>query len=429
MSHRTNWKTLRLSDPIPGDVAGIRDAAEHYRKINQALTTARQSLEVIITGKLTNGMISQSVDAIRDKATTVKNNLAAISGRYSVVANELHTYADALDRAQTQADEAEGDAQNAQTAIDSAQLRITVIGPKLDILRQSQPTDPDEVLKKTTDLTKNNRLLSDAQADKAQAMARKNDAAEKLNRAIRDRDNAAAAAATAIRRQINSDGQNDTFWDTWSSKAASIIESIIRQHITALNAASPGLISLVASLLDFVRTAFGQFAGTISSKEYNDRFKKAGIIVLTKVSSISGIIASNCNDLSLALMFAPVPGARVASLALGIAGGAVSLTQVLAEGWMAVAEGSGSVHWDRMKEAAIEAALGTIGIKVARVSVGWLGGQISNSATEMLKKTKPDILFKKPSETSLDSEKVSAAKVEYSQPCIQCVVSGFQLAA
>jgi len=221
MTHRTNWTELGPADPIPGDAPSIRTAAEQHKKIYNALVSAREKLTGILSGDLDSGMQAQSIDAIRDDIQTVNSSLQTISRRYDVMARELTAYAEKLDQAQTLADQAETDACNATNAINEATKSINSYSDRLKELNTTKWKDDHycgdpakaptaaKMASTTQSLIYYTRLFEDAQDDKTKAENARKAGVEKLAKAVKIRNDAATAAADAIRAVIDNDGQND----------------------------------------------------------------------------------------------------------------------------------------------------------------------------------------------------------------------------
>ena len=238
MTHRTNWQVLRTHDPIPGDVAGIRQAASRYQAVSTNIDDANRTLGQIVSGNIQDYWVSQAIDAIRDSAKTVMEGLQKAKGRYTVAAQQLKNYADSLDTAQTQADDAEARAQAAKQAQQTAQQNLNSYNNIVSGLQHTQssynnysgdpagaPT-PQQVSQNSACLSRYRNLAADASSDLAAATNALNAASADLDRTIAVINTAAESAASAIRAQINDDGLNDTFWSTWGQAIADFIAAV-----------------------------------------------------------------------------------------------------------------------------------------------------------------------------------------------------------
>jgi len=375
MAQRTdlNWWALRKSDPIPGDVAGLKDASAHYEKIRQALITARESLEAIITRDFDDRMISDAVSKIRDDAKTVRDGLQKAGGRYYVAATAISEYADSLRVAQSQADQAERDAQQAKNAEAAARQNLTnannkisqaqtsinqyqkLVNDQTKVVRgiQNYSGDPDQKptasqeQSATNSLRSYNNSLSSAKSDLYRHQAEANQAASdqimaqrkfsaaeaQLQAALKARDNAAKNAAEKIWNQINNDGQKDTWWDNWGSKIADFIVSIGKWVAETLEKLAKGLIDLAAALAKMVAAYFDGMAALLSGdyEGYLAANAKAAAAMdqaLRALASVTEVISDICGALSTILSFAAVvvafiPGAQV------VAGGLLAVGKAL----------------------------------------------------------------------------------------------------
>ena len=111
MARPTDWNPLASSDPIPGDPGVVRQAAQNYADVAEAINTARDRLNAItFKGK------SHHIDELRGKCEDLVVQIKQASSRCSGAAGALKTYAGALEGAQAkslpilkEAKEAQGD--------------------------------------------------------------------------------------------------------------------------------------------------------------------------------------------------------------------------------------------------------------------------------------------------------------------------------
>jgi hypothetical protein len=358
-------------------VPGIRDAADNYDKIYHALVTARESLESVITRRFSDQMISDAVDQTRSDATSVKQALERVSGRYNVVAKELRDYAIVLERTQNEADQAESDAQNADAAFDSASQQLNTYAPKVAGLTKTQTAynnytgDPDSAPSQDAvdanqrDLARAKDALRQADADKRAAESKLRAAREKLDKAIADRNIAAEDAANIIWAQINGDGQNDTWWDTWGKHVADFLASIVTDFVNAIAALKDALLDLVAALEDLATLLVLVMSGRLSLSEALLGFAECMTRVLKAVAAIGGSIAAICGTLGLVLGW--VPGLGQALFAIGTL---AKCTQLVINTGFAVAEGLATGHWDSLMRTGLDAAVFGVGLLLRGVRVG-----------------------------------------------------------
>lgn len=236
MSHRTNWKVLSTTDPIPGDAWAIRDSAQSYSKVATDIQNSENALSHIVTGQIDSAWVSQAVDEIRDDAKTVVTMLGKAQIRYSVAADALNDYATALDAAQTRADNDEGRAQSAAQARDQAETTLSQSQTAMNALLTDQrrmdnysgdpsgaPSDT-QILNNAHAITRCKNSINDAKNDVSNATATIADCWDDLQTAIKILEEAAETAAGKIIAEMNSDGLNETWWE----KALIIIDDIMR---------------------------------------------------------------------------------------------------------------------------------------------------------------------------------------------------------
>jgi predicted nucleic acid-binding Zn-ribbon protein len=294
VTHRREWRVLATTDPIPGEVAGIKDAADDYERIKRALQQATEDLTTVIQGEIGDQYDSQAVDAIKESATTIRDGLSKVTSRYSVAACQLKEYADALEKAQTKADQAETEAQKAldarRRAEDDAQFarntknRIqqnisastTAVNRSIDSYNESVRLNNNagpgietfdlSPMKRSIDRQKSELDSLKTSYDRAQqALAEAerqiqihnqhiDEQRKKLEAAIKERDAAAQKAADAIRSIMDSDGQNDTWWDDWGSKIADFIGGILEWLGEMVGKVIAGIVQIIQGLIQAMQS-------------------------------------------------------------------------------------------------------------------------------------------------------------------------------
>lgn len=364
MTHRTNWKTLAPSDPIPGDVGQIRDAGSDYERIKRAIDTATQALNDVINGKFNDEFKSEAVDEVKTASTIIKDGLSHVSNRYSVAASALKEYADELEKAQTSAGQAEEDAQNAMTAFNQAcsekeaaciryqcaqDSLITstsnfnaqntslksltsysgdpAFAPpqwKIDQLRRTVNQFKEQCSTARSDSSKAEGDIADAEAQIKAAEDRITEAQKKLLRAVLARDAAADKASAAIRNAINSDGQNDTWWDDWGSKVVDAITGfcdwigdLVGNLIAGVAEIIGGLVLSYVCIGEFI---LGAFTG---NQELLDQaamhFRNTFILTFDGLSKMAHSVSSICDIISVVAVFTgigAVPGAIIKGIGI-----------------------------------------------------------------------------------------------------------------
>ncbi|CAN5303823.1 hypothetical protein BH11ACT1_BH11ACT1_22230 [soil metagenome] len=222
MTRPYSWYPLASSDPVPGDPSTVRIGGDAYLDVAGTIASAAQRLREIAQ---IDGSTSQSVEMIRDKATEVAGSISKAHDRYTTTGQALVTYASELSQAQAESEAVLRAAQNAQSAIDSAELSVRRAAAALE---EAEPADQAALR-----LTLNHARSAVVTADTALAHARTD-----LQRAIDLRDRAAQQAITAIEGITGSDDLNDTLWDNLHlSEVFSVISDIA------------GLVASVAGIL------------------------------------------------------------------------------------------------------------------------------------------------------------------------------------
>lgn len=225
MTRPYSWYPLAASDPVPGDPGAVRIGGDRYVTVAVAIHSAADQLAKIAA---IDGSASKAVDAIREKANSVAGSIDTARNRYETTGNALIAYASQLSQAQTESEAALRAAQNAQSAIDSAELDVRLATAALD---DAEPAD-----RATQQLKLNRARDAVAAGDTALSRARAD-----LQASIDLRDRAAQQAVAAIEEVTGSDHLNDTLWENLHlSEVFSVISDIA------------GLVASVAGILALV---------------------------------------------------------------------------------------------------------------------------------------------------------------------------------
>ena len=196
MARPTDWNPLASSDPIPGDPGVVRQAAQNYADVAEAINTARDRLLAItFKGK------SHHIDKLRSDCEDLVVQIKQASSRCSGAAGALKTYAGALEGAQAkslpilkEAKEAQGD-QRRWKQEEWEQY-----------YRHQRTTNPVERSRAESDYRA-------AQSKRAAAEGRIAQARERLKAVIKERDEAGNRAADALRETSRNSPLKDTFWE------------------------------------------------------------------------------------------------------------------------------------------------------------------------------------------------------------------------
>ena len=196
MARPTDWNPLASSDPIPGDPGVVRQAAQNYADVAEAINTARDRLNAItFKGK------SHHIDALRSDCEDLVVQIKQASSRCSGAAGALKTYAGALEGAQAkslpilkEAKEAQGDRRRWKQE------------EWEQYCRHQRTTNPVERSRAESDYRA-------AQSKRAAAEGRIAQARERLKAVVKERDEAGNRAADALRETSRNSPLKDTFWE------------------------------------------------------------------------------------------------------------------------------------------------------------------------------------------------------------------------
>ena len=216
MARPTDWNPLASSDPIPGDPGVVRQAAQNYADVAEAINTARDRLNAItFKGK------SHHIDKLRSDCEDLVVQIKQASSRCSGAAGALKTYAGALEGAQAkslpilkEAKEAQGD------------QRRWKHEEWEQYCRHQRTTNPVERSRAESDYRA-------AQSKRAAAEGRIAQARERLKAVVKERDEAGNRAADALRETSRNSPLKDTFWE----KVQNVISDIgkwLKEHVKPL---------------------------------------------------------------------------------------------------------------------------------------------------------------------------------------------------
>ncbi|PJI94969.1 putative T7SS-secreted protein [Luteimicrobium subarcticum] len=208
-----NWEPLAPADPVPGDPSTSEQGGRHYLAVADAMDRARTSLTRL------DGLAGQSeaIDALRERASKVRDQVVKAQQRYRDTGNALVTYAAAHRTAQDDALALWHEAVSAQDAAQTASRQQTGAQSTYDDLRHTatrtgSPLDysayhPVEVA---------NRAAQDAQDHLDAVVGRLSGILEPWHAAARK-------AAGDIDDAVEADGLNDGWWEKWGSEVAHVV--------------------------------------------------------------------------------------------------------------------------------------------------------------------------------------------------------------
>jgi len=212
VSRPLSWFPLAVSDPVPGDPSTVVGAGNGYLSVAESIRTAAARLtEVAGLAQ----MRADAVDAIRERALEVAEQVSAARGRYVEVGSALTDYGYALDSAQLDSLDALRAAQSAQECLDQAD---GAVARALSAVYDDAGVD-------TADLAAGQAALNRARARRDDADAALSRARGDLELALVCRDQAAQRAVERIDAATD-DGLNDGWWENWGATVAHALSSV-----------------------------------------------------------------------------------------------------------------------------------------------------------------------------------------------------------
>ncbi|MGH3875105.1 MAG: putative T7SS-secreted protein [Pseudonocardiaceae bacterium] len=296
MSHRpVDWSPLAGSDPVPGDPDRVEQLGKHYRRVASAISDAATKLRRIADHQ---DMQSEAVDAFRNTARDVADDISRAHERYDGVGRALTGYAAQLREAQSesaaalvQAKQAEKDLGTANRLARGAQARIHASSESADT---------------TADQGAHRRALAAAEtAGDDLAAARR-----RLSRATDARDAAARRAMDLVKDVKDSGDLNDGWWDNWGAK---IVKKIVK--IADMVALIAGVLALLVGWIPVIGQALAAVLGTIA-------------LVASLVSLLGNIALAATGDGE----WSAVAWSAIGVLSFGIGRAAIGALRVSAQG-------------------------------------------------------------------------------------------------
>jgi len=292
MARPTDWNPLASSDPIPGDPGVVRQAAQNYADVAEAINTARDRLNAItFKGK------SHHIDELRGKCEDLVVQIKQASSRCSGAAGALKTYAGALEGAQAkslpilkEAKEAQGD-QRRWKQEEWEQY-----------CRHQRTTNPVERSRAESDYRA-------AQSKRAAAEGRIAQARERLKAVVKERDEAGNRAADALRETSRNSPLKDTFWEKvqnvisdvgkWLEEHVkplldkiSVVLAIATIAVTVLTGGAPAWLLLIGAGVAAVSTAVNLAvnAGKVADGKmgWGEFLLRTGVDVVSTAASFAG---------------------------------------------------------------------------------------------------------------------------------------------
>ena len=293
MARPTDWNPLASSDPIPGDPGVVRQAAQNYADVAEAINTARDRLLAItFKGK------SHHIDKLRSDCEDLVVQIKQASSRCSGAAGALKTYAGALEGAQAKSLPILKEAQEAQ-----GDQRRWKQEEWEQYYRHQRTTNPVERSRAESDYRA-------AQSKRAAAEGRIAQARERLKAVIKERDEAGNRAADALRETSRNSPLKDTFWEkvqivisdviTWLEKTAlpaldkiSVALAIVTIAVTVLTGGAPAWLLLIGAGVAAATTAanLAVNAGKVADGKmsWGEFLLRTGVDVVTTAASFAGV--------------------------------------------------------------------------------------------------------------------------------------------
>lgn len=223
-----NWSPLAPSDPVPGDPGTLERGAEHYASVKSSMVSSVDALSDI---EAMTDLVSDGVEALRDRAKEVRTDLDKTIERYGQASVALSTYASALRTAQNGADALLEEARAAD------QRHSTLVGDRNYWLRLHRNAEAQgDVENAALYQRRADNLLDDIEAAQRHVNRARD---EELPAILAARDNAAEDAIGALQGAIDS-GPKDGWWENWGADVFAIIS-----QVASIVAAITGVLALV----------------------------------------------------------------------------------------------------------------------------------------------------------------------------------------
>lgn len=198
---------------LEGNPDLVRNKADRYAELANAITRSVTTLNTI---KSTEGMTSKAINAVREEAGKVADDIAKAQTRYAGTAQALITYSASLRTAQDAADTAIALISTKEGAADTATRTASRAATK------AENSTPENA---STDTTAAGKADEAAEAAGKAVIA----AQQEWHAALLLKNQAAQTATDAIIGVIESkDGKalNDGWWDNWGAKALDILKTV-----------------------------------------------------------------------------------------------------------------------------------------------------------------------------------------------------------
>jgi hypothetical protein len=200
--------------PLKGDPDLVLSKARHYASIADAIQRSVTTLNKISD---VDEMVSKAVDAFRDSAKDVADDIGKAHDRYRTTADALITYSSALRSAQDAATTAIAHIESKQEAANTAKSAASTAQHTAD-----SATDADKATA-TAAATKSADAADSANADLRAAHG-------EWHAALDAKNTAAETAVNAIVGVVdkNNHGLEDSWWDNWGATLFDILKVVCK---------------------------------------------------------------------------------------------------------------------------------------------------------------------------------------------------------
>jgi RHS repeat-associated protein len=295
MARPTGWDILGLGgDPTPGVVESVRALAKQFHDFADDAERAWRDLNSFGGDSSALEWVGQTADAFKSNFGPLPGRMQKLYTSYREAGDALTAYAPKLQAAQSKADTALRQAQDANVAVQRASTAANTAQDDLKTAQQNHATNPDP------------QTVTDAQTAHDTAQTNLNNAkahlaslATQANQAHDERIAAAKACADAIGKAQSDGIHNKPWWEhvgealsEWGGKIAEIAGELapILDLIALATSWIPGLDVITAALaeLDNIVALAGTLmsvAGDAMQGHWGDALLGAGMLALTFVGA------------------------------------------------------------------------------------------------------------------------------------------------
>lgn len=249
MSYRpTDWSPVGCDhDPVPGDPDRVRAAAATYKRLAEAVDRASANLRSISY----DAHVSEAVDALRQRAGEVHEQIQAIQGLCEVGAGALEPYAGTLESAQATSLRA---LEAARAAAEEARSYERHRSEVASMYNASSDQVEREGLRES--FYSYDRQVSACMGQVRQAQAT-------IEAACKERNAAANRAITLLKEALAHSPARDSLWDKVTDLGRKILEAVdsVLQAIKPALEAISTLLSVASLVVAFIPGAQAIAAG------------------------------------------------------------------------------------------------------------------------------------------------------------------------